>query len=496
MSLARVFSLSLLLLAASRLLGVLRDAVVATQFGLSGHADAALVALSYPDFTISLLWGAAVPAVMVPRMAGRAPDEIAAEAARWSRLALLVFALAGLASWLARVPLVHLLAPGLHGADAGLAARVLGLGALLALPAGAVTMVAAAALQSQGRVQWQYGGNAVFNLVLILGLLLAARLHGFAWIAAGIALASLARLGLLRRALAGLGAPRRPAARWPDSDGLRAAVLALSASGLTVLYTLGARALASDNGPGQLGVFHYAQRVGELPLHTVFAVAAALALARLSAAEAAGDRAGARERGRQWMRSMLRVALLLGACGMLAAPLGVRLLFGWGRMDAAAQLELVRTMRWILALMPLQAAQLVLAARLNSHRRLLDQVLGYGGGLLALALAGVLLAPDWWRAPAAYGAAYAVATALLWWRLARHDGDAETANGLLLALGTLGLGLLAPLVAMWPAGALPAMLGQAALALLLLALGGLALLRHDPIGALLRRRKPARYTPS
>ncbi len=494
MSIARVFSLSLLLLAASRLLGVVRDAVVATQFGLSGHADAALVALSYPDFTISLLWGAAVPAVMVPRMAGKAADEIAAEAARWSRLALLVFALAGVASWLARVPLVHLLAPGLHGADARLGARVLGLGALLALPAGAVTMVAAAALQSQGRVQWQYAGNVAFNLALIVGLLLAARLHGFGWIAVGIAAASLVRLGLLRRVLRGLGPPRVGAARWPEADGLRAAVLALAASGLTVLYTLGARALASDNGPGQLGVFHYAQRIGELPLHTVFAVAAALALARLSAAEAAGDRAGALERGRQWMRSMLRVALLLGACGMLAAPLGVRLLFGWGRMDAAAQHELVRTMRWILALMPLQAAQLVLAARLNSHRRMLDQVLGYGAGLLAMVLAGALLAPSWWRAPAAYAAAYAVATLLLWWRLARHGGDAEASNALLLTGASLGLGLLAAAVAPWQASSLPAMLAQAGLGVLALGLGGLALLRHDPIGAVLGRAAARRYT--
>ncbi|MDE2119730.1 MAG: virulence factor MviN [Betaproteobacteria bacterium] len=495
MSIARVFSLSLLLLAASRLLGVVRDAVVASQFGLSGHVDAALVALSYPDFTISLLWGAAGPAVMVPRMAGRAPGEIADEAARWTRLALLAFALAGLASWLARDPLVHLLAPGLRGADAALGARVLGLGALLALPAGAVTMVAAAALQSQGRVQWQYAGNVAFNLALIGGLLLAARLHAFSWIAAGIALASLVRLGLLRRALvAGVGPARGGGPRWPDAAGLRAALLALAASGLTVLYTLAARALASDNGPGQLGVFHYAQRIGELPLHTVFAVAAALALARLSAAEAAGDRDGARERGRQWMRSMLRVALLLGVCGMLAAPLIVRLLFGWGRMGPDAQLELVRTMRWILALMPLQAAQLVLAARLNSHRRIADQVAGYGAGLLALALLGALLAPSWWRAPAAYAAAYAGATAVLWLRLARHGGDAEPANALLLVLGSLALGLLASLLGLWPARDAAGMLGQAALALPVLVVGGLALLRHDPVGGMLGGATGRRYT--
>ena len=494
MSLARVFSLSLLLLAASRLLGVLRDAVVATQFGLSGHADAALVALSYPDLTVSLLWGAAVPAVMVPRMAGRAAEDIADEAARWSRLALLAFALAGLASWLARAPLLHLLAPGLHGADAGLGARLLGLGALLALPAGAVTMVAAAALQSQGRLQWQYAGNVVFNLVLIGGLLLAAHSAQLLWVAAAVACASLARLGLLRRALAGLGRARPGAPRWPDAPALRAALLALAASGLTVLYALAARSLASAGGPGQLGVFQYAQRIGELPLHTVFAVAAALALARLSAAEAAGDREGARERGRQWMRSMLRLALLLGACGMLAAPLGVRLVFGWGRMGPAAQLELVRSMRWILALMPLQAAQLVLAARLNSHRRVADQVLGYGCGMLALLLVGAWLPALWWRGLAAYSAAYAVATVVLWQRLARGQRDAEAANLGLLLLACLLLALLAGLLAPWAARGWGAMALQAALATLLAAVATPLFVWRDPMGAVIGRALARRYT--
>ncbi len=496
MSLARAFSLSLLLLAASRVLGVLRDAVVATHFGLSGHADAALVALSYPDFTISLLWGAAVPAVMVPRMAGRPPGEIAAEAARWSRLALTAFVVAGLASWWLRLPLLRLLAPGLHGADALLAARTLGLGALVALPAGALTMVGAAALQSQGRLQWQYAGNVVFNLALIAGLLLAARLQAFGWVAGGIAAASLARLGMMRGVVSRLGRPAVGAPRWPDRAGLQAALLALVASGLTVLYTLAARSFASSTGAGQLGVFQYAQRVGELPLHTVFAVAAALALARLSAAEAAGDRAGALERGRQWMRSMLRVALVLGACGMLAAPLAVRLVFGWGRMDPQGQAELLRAMRWILALMPLQAAQLVLAARLNSHRRIADQVLGYGCGLLALFALGWLLPALWWRALAAYGAAYLVAAGVLWLRLARRNGDTEASNARLLALATPALVALALLLGAWPALSWGTMLLQALLALATLAAGAWFLLRKDALGEILGRSLARRYTHS
>ncbi len=493
MSIVRVFSLSLLLLAASRLLGVVRDAVVASQFGLSGHADAALVVLSYPDFIVSLLWGAAVPAVMVPRMAGRPLNAIANEAARWTRFALTIFACVGVMSWLFSALIVHWLAPGLGALDARLASGALGLSALIALPAGAVAMVGAAALQAQKRLQWQYAGHVVFNLVLIAGLLLAAKLGRFDWIAAGITAAAIARLALMRWAVRVHSPDPVKSARWPDADALRASALALAASGLTVLYTLAARAFASDAGPGRLSVFHYAQRVGELPLHTVFAVAAALALARLSAAEAAGDAAGARERGRQWMQSMLLVASLLGACGMLIAPLGVRLLFGWGRMTAASQAAVVQSMSWILCLLPLQAAQLVLSARLNSHRRIADQVLGYGLGLLALLALGWALPDTWWRALAAYGAGYLVATMVLWQRLSRHTLDMEIRNLSLLATACASLGALASILAHGDGAPWRMVLG-ALLAAVVFAIGAAALLRWDALGAVARHALARRYT--
>lgn len=486
MSVLRVFSLSLLLLAASRLLGLVRDAVVATQFGLTGHADAALVVLSFPDLAVSLLWGAAVPAVMVPRMAGRDLPQIAQEGARWSRLAALLFVVIGVGVWWWQRLIVAALAPGLAPADAALAAQALGWSALIALPAGAVAMVGNAMLQAQSRLQWQYAGQVVFNLGLIAGLVIAARAGQFWWVTLGVIGAALARLALMRR-VSRVDLPHAgPHPALPDAASLRALCLALVASGLTVFYTLAARALASDAGPGQLGVFHYAQRVGELPLHTVFAVASALALARLSAAEARGDGAAAQEETRHWLRAMLWLSGLIALAGLFAAPGVIRLLFGWGRMTAAAQAQVVDAMRVILLLLPLQAAQLVLATRLNSHRRIADQVLGYGAGLLALAAVGAALPVSDWRGLAAYSAAWGASVVVLWWRLARHQRDAQWGNaavllGMLVAL-SLTLVALHGLAPAWPPGLL--------LAALLFAAGGWALLRFDPLG----RAVAARYT--
>lgn len=489
MSVLRVFSLSLLLLAASRLLGLVRDVVVATQFGLTGHADAALVVLSFPDLAVSLLWGAAVPAVMVPRMAGRSLPHIAGEGARWSRLAALLFAVVGVLVWWQQGRIVHALAPGLSNVDARLAAQALGWSALIALPAGAVVMVSNAMLQAQSRLQWQYTGQVVFNLGLIGGLIVAAQTGHFFWVALGVVAAALARLALMRQvSRTGIARPAEPGRTLPDGQSLRALGLALAASGLTVFYTLAARALMSDAGPGQLGVFQYAQRVGELPLHTVFAVASALALARLSAAEGRGDSATAQQETRQWLRAMLWLSALIALAGMVAAPGIIRLLFGWGRMTPDAQQQVADAMRWILLLLPLQAAQLVLATRLNSHRRIADQVLGYGAGLAALAAAGILLPVSDWRGLAAYGAAWLVAVLVLWWRLARHQADAQWRNaGVLLAallvLGASGAAL--------HAVALPWPLGLAA-ASVVFAAGVWALLRFDPLGRLVRDRYTSR----
>lgn len=488
MSMLRIFSLSLLLLAASRLLGLVRDVVVATQFGLSGHADAALVVLSFPDLAVSLLWGAAIPAVMVPRMAGRDAAQIATEGARWSRLAAVLFMLTGAGVWWGRQTIVHLLAPGLSAPDSVLAAQSLGWSALIALPAGAVAMVGNAMLQAQGRLQWQYMGQVVFNLGLIGGLIVAAQTGAFGWIAVGVVIAALLRLLLMHRASRAALPAVAPGRAWPEASSLYALVLALAASGLTVLYTLAARALMSDAGPGQLGVFQYAQRVGELPLHTVFAVASALALARLSAAQSQGDSARAQWETRQWLRSMLWLSALIALAGMVAAPGIVRLLFGWGRMMPDAQLQVADAMRWILLLLPLQAAQLVLATRLNSHRRIADQVLGYGAGLVALAAVGTLLPALPWRGLAAYGAAWTVAVIVLWWRLARHQADAQWRNaGVLLAVLLVLAAAGAALQASNPPWALGLCLAGG-----LFAAGTGALLHLDPLGRLVRDRYTSR----
>src|SRR6218665_915503 len=131
--------LSLLLLLASRALGVLRETTLAAAFGSSGMADVVIVMLTLPDW---LGWGA-----------GGGKKE-----ARQSGVAR---RLRGRAGWLAagisiaQVPLGALLMPGLPPALQGAAHQAL-LWSAVALPAAMLAGLWAARLQHERDVVGLY----------------------------------------------------------------------------------------------------------------------------------------------------------------------------------------------------------------------------------------------------------------------------------------------------------------------------------------------------
>ena len=61
--------LSLMLLLASRVLGVLRETALAAAFGSSGMADVAIVMLTLPDWLAGVLVSGALAYVLLPQWA-------------------------------------------------------------------------------------------------------------------------------------------------------------------------------------------------------------------------------------------------------------------------------------------------------------------------------------------------------------------------------------------------------------------------------------------
>ena len=74
-------ALSLALLLASRLLGLVRESAQAAAFGASGLADVAVLMLTLPDWLAGVLASGALAYVLVPAWAGRAHGQVAASAA-------------------------------------------------------------------------------------------------------------------------------------------------------------------------------------------------------------------------------------------------------------------------------------------------------------------------------------------------------------------------------------------------------------------------------
>src|SRR5687767_7178917 len=96
---ARAASLVMILFLASRALGLLREVVIARQFGTSAEMDAYLAAFRLPDFLFYVVAGGALGSAFIPTFAGyliRADMEgawrLASAILNWVILALSILA--------------------------------------------------------------------------------------------------------------------------------------------------------------------------------------------------------------------------------------------------------------------------------------------------------------------------------------------------------------------------------------------------------------------
>lgn len=383
-------ALSLALLLASRVLGLLRESALAGAFGASGLADVAVLMLTLPDWVAGVLASGALAYVLVPAWAGQPRAQVAATqrvvALRLVAGAVLLALL--LALW--REPALAWLAGGLPAQWRPAGSSALFWSAV-ALPSALLAAIWATRLQHEQDFAGMYAANLVVNGVLIAAIVLsavAAPGSAIQWLGAGLLAAMLARLAWLHwRIPAGVGrataAP--PAAALPRvSLWLWAALSA----GLPLALPFAARSIASQSGAGALATFNYAWKLVELPLLLAIQLVATLALPAIAKAFAAEDQAA----GRRAVRSAFALAWAL-ACGaaaalLVGAPAIAALLFGWGRMDGAA---LARVAQWgaigAWGLLP-QALIAVALAVLAGRGRMKPAVLAYGAALALLLAAG------------------------------------------------------------------------------------------------------------
>lgn len=374
-----------------RVIGFLREVLLAGRLGVSEAADIAVVILTLPDYMVGLVLIGGFRAALVPalkRQEGAARDALYAHVATRGIAAAVLVALL-----VAALPqtIFALLAPALDPAEAARWASLLRLSAL-AVPLAAAAGVLGAWLNVHG-IFFAVGlGTAIYNALICLAFLVPGDAASVLW-AVGL---SVLAAGVLRAALlwAAARAPLRP--RWSAPSGIEPGfwprfAAGIGAAGIVYLAQLLFRSLAGAAEPGALATFSYALKLFELPLGLLIAPMATVLLPTLSAA--AIPPPGLLRRG---IAAFLGVSLTALAVGWLAGDPIARLIYDRGAMTDAGMAGIAHAARLMFLALPFTALGLLGATLLNARRRtgvvLVNAATGLacGGGVAFLGPAFVL----------------------------------------------------------------------------------------------------------
>lgn len=330
---AGIWGMSILL---SRLVGLVREAVIGRTLGSSGAADAYWTAFVLPDFLNYLLAGGALSIVFIPIFQSHVAS--GDEERGWrafgtiSTFLALLLCVATLALWLALPALVPLVAPGFTAEQGALLVHL----SRILLPAQIFHVLGglfSAALQARDRHAVPAFAPLVYTLGIIVGGLITRSADGFAWgVLAGSILGPFL-LPLLASLRIGFAWRPRLALRDPDL----ATYLARS---LPIM--LGFSIVAVDDwilrregsllGTGAASALTYAKNLMKVPMG-VFGLAAGVAafptLARLVAERKP-------EELRRTLWSTTRVLLVLSFAAQALLSVGgtelVALVYGRGKL--------------------------------------------------------------------------------------------------------------------------------------------------------------------
>ena len=331
---------------ASRILGYVRDMVVAQVFGAGPLTDAFFVAFRIPNLLRRLLAEGALSTAVIPvftqylATGGRtAFAPMARAVAGASALTLCVVTLAGMLSarWI-----VALMAPG-WAADPPLLDLAVWLTRLMFpyLLLVGLAALASGTLNAHHRFFTAALGPVVLNLSMIGAVLLLAGHFQppIVSLAVGVLAGGLGQLLVQLPEVRRLGIPLRPSGDWRHpavrtiARRLLPAAFGLAAVQITVVINT---LLASLLPRGTVSYLYYADRVMEFPLGVFGIALATAALPTMSAQAARGDRAGLTDT----LGFALRLAVFIAvpaAVGLVAlgGPI-VSLLFERGQFGAVA----------------------------------------------------------------------------------------------------------------------------------------------------------------
>jgi len=327
----------------SRVLGYVRDAVIAKEFGTSGATDAFMVAYTIPYFLQAIL-GMAFVMVIVPALAGYAVEGKRAEVWRASSIILnwtvLILSAVALLGMLVSRQLILFMAPGFSEDLAGLA-RELTVIMIPSIVFMGLGMLVTGILNAHHLFGLPAFAPAANNIIVILAVIFLGSKFGIH----GLAFGTLA--GFVFFLLIQLPSLRELDFKYEFSFDCRHPALRRAAAsiipivfgvGVNQIYLALNRAFASMVAVGSIAAIDFAYRLINLPLGIFAASISTVVFPTMSEQAAAGDRDGLRS---TLIRGLNLVAFITipSAVGLMVLHIPVvELLFQRGAFDERATL--------------------------------------------------------------------------------------------------------------------------------------------------------------
>lgn len=388
--------------ATARILGFVRDILLAAVMGAGPAADALILALRLPNILRRTVGEGGLNAAVVPIYARMKAQFGALSAGRsFGAVATLVAGatLAALAALEVAAPaLVGLFAPGLPGPERLTATANL----RIALPGAAAIVIAAllgARLNAERRIRIAVAAplliNLVTGLVLVLLLAMPQPLPRAGTIVAGAYTA--AALAQLLAAIADSRTLPAGGFAWPrpgDRIGRLAGRIgpAVLAAGSVELIFLAATAAASFL-PSGVSRLYYAERLAQLPLGFIGASAGIVLLPAIAARLADGRAAEIGGLCNRALSAALGLALPAAAALVVLAHPIIAVLFergAFGAADVAAAAEILAGLAFAL---PAVAVGKIMAQAAFALERLAAALVATGVAVIVTLLAALALAP-------------------------------------------------------------------------------------------------------
>lgn len=354
-----------------RLMGFLREASIASTFGVSAEADIAILALTIPDVLVSMLVAGGLSAALIPEFKRLSDQEAGALFFQASLLAAVVFSVLALILGLFPHMLVGMFAPGM-GEQTGLKAQGVLAGVLWLIPLTVLAGVSTAYLQAQEKFLMPALGTLIFNAAVVFGLMsFVESPKDLNLLVYFIVLGGVLRWGSQLWSLLGQVSWQHNFSTWLLHKRLFhqywQAVLAL---GLLTLFPVVARSFASFSGEGSLAMMNYAWRLVEFPLGLVVTVLSVVLFPKLAAKAADKDDKGFSAVFNDGLLLSLVLAMVIVGPVLASPATFVEMVFGWGKSISDADIQMIAQLLQIgILILPVQAVIAMSMAAFNAKNK-------------------------------------------------------------------------------------------------------------------------------